>query len=38
MAHWMGRLLGVTPRELSFTRAGDVPSTVLPVRGNRPQS
>jgi AraC family transcriptional regulator len=34
MAHWMGRLLGVTPRELSFTRPGDVMSTALPVRGN----
>jgi hypothetical protein len=34
MAHWMGRLLGVTQRELSFTRPGDVTSTALQTRGN----
>ncbi|KAA1004928.1 helix-turn-helix transcriptional regulator [Paraburkholderia panacisoli] len=34
MAHWMGRLLGVTPRELSFTAPGDVTSDASLVRGN----
>ncbi|CAB3803736.1 HTH-type transcriptional activator RhaR [Paraburkholderia ultramafica] len=35
MAHWMGRLLGVTPRELLFTKPDDdVTGAVLPDRGS----
>jgi len=30
MAHWMGRLLGVTPRELRFTHSGDAPPDASP--------
>jgi AraC family transcriptional regulator len=33
MAHWMGRLLGVTPRELLLARPGDATSAASPEHG-----
>jgi AraC family transcriptional regulator len=33
MAHWMGRLLGVTPRELRFASSGDALVDTSPDRG-----
>ena len=35
MAHWMGRLLGVTPRELRFAHAGDASGNGAPVAAVR---
>ena len=36
MAHWMGRLLGVTPRELRFKRAGEMPNDASRESGGDP--